>query len=160
MGPDEALFREHLEADSFQVGLAREKWGLEGGPEKIIWPAPIFWVQSHKRFVTAGRLYLQLNLSNYPQQAPTGCPWNIDNNGRLDNSQWPKGGGNVSRVFNPGWNASALYAPCDRIAMNGHDAAWKDKLSAWWWTPTFTFVRYLEFVHITLNPYELEPQAA
>lgn len=156
MGPDEALFREHLASDAYVIGEARGKWQLVGGPDVIVWPNPVFCVQANRRFVPSGKLYLRLDLLHYPQHAPTGCPWNIEANARLDSGQWPKGGGNVSRVFNPAWNPSALYAPCDRVAMGGHDA-WQQRFPNWWWKPTFTFIRYLQFVHITLNPNEAEP---
>ncbi len=65
---------------------------------------------------------------------------------------WPKGPGNISAVFNPNWNGGiALYAPCDRAAMAGHDA-WKVKFPGWWWQSDFTIVKYLEFVHKCVNP--------
>jgi hypothetical protein len=151
MGPDETLFGEHLQADSFLAGVARGNWKLHGRPEDIIWPNPIFWIQSQKRFAASGGVFLRFDLQQYPQQAPTSCPWSVEANSCLEHNRWPKGGGNVSRVFNPGWNGAALYAPCDRIAMVDHKA-WANMHSAWWWRSSFTFVRYLEFVHNCLNP--------
>ena len=150
MGPDETLFREHLESVAFSAGVVRGKWRLHGGPEGITWPNPIFWIRSAKKFSSSGGVFLRFDLQHYPQ-APTSCPWNVEANLRLDYHQWPKGGGNVSRVFKPSWNGSALYAPCDRIAMVKHDVC-ASTHSAWWWKSNFTFVRYLEFVHNCLNP--------
>src|SRR5579862_4288779 len=99
MGPDESLFREHLESDGFLAGVARGQWRLHGGPEDILWPNPIFWVRSAKTFTPCSGVLLRFDLQKYPQQAPTACPWNVETNSRLDNNDWPKGGGNVSRVF-------------------------------------------------------------
>jgi hypothetical protein len=151
MAPDESIFREHLHSDAFLAGVARGKWRLEHGQEGITWPHPIFQIQARQK-VTGGRdLLLRFDLQNYPQQAPTSCPWNLESNSPLDPALWPIGPGNVSRVFNPNWNRSALYAPCDRLAMVNHES-WSGTHSAWWWNPTFSFVRYLEFVFICLNP--------
>jgi hypothetical protein len=159
MGPDETLFRDHLESDAFLAGAARGKWRLHGGPEDIVWPNPIFWIQSARKFSPGEGVFLRFDLQNYPQQAPTSCPWNAQSNTRLDHKEWPKGGGNVSRVFNSGWNGSALYAPCDRIAMVRHET-WATIHFAWWWKSSFTFVRYLEFVHNCLNPAGHEEKGA
>jgi len=63
----------------------------------------------------------------------------------------PKGLGNVTKVFNPEWNNGvALYAPCDRMAMPGHES-WKPQFPNVWWQPGFTIVVYLDFVHSCLN---------
>jgi hypothetical protein len=157
MDPDETIFREHLGSDTFLAGVARRMWKLCGGLEGINWPHPIFSVQAMKEFIPSGGVFLRFDLRNYPQQAPTACPWNVETNSPLDPPFWPKGPGNVSRVFNPNWNRSALYAPCDRVAMINHEH-WVGTHAAWWWKCTFSFVRYLEFVHICLNPCGSEEQ--
>jgi hypothetical protein len=151
MGPDEIIFRQHLGADAFLTGEARGRWRLCGEVDAIVWPNAVFWIRARTKFVGTGGVNLRLDLHNYPQSAPTGCPWNVDTNSLLEPSLWPKGGGNVSKVFNPNWNRTALYAPCDRAAMINHQG-WSVTHPGWWWTPSFTFVRYLEFVHICLNP--------
>jgi hypothetical protein len=151
MKPDESLFKAHLEGAGFQAGADSGKWGIHGSVDTIGWPYPILWVRADKRIVAEGRIYLRFTINNYPQFAPTGCPWDIRTNTPLSPSLWPRGNVTVSTVFNPAWNAQALYAPCDRMAMNGHDA-WKTQSSQWWWQPTFTITRYLEFVHVCLNP--------
>ena len=111
-------------------------------------------VRSDKRIQPNGRIYLRFNIDNYPQLAPTGCPWEIDTNAKLAPALWPKGGA-ISTVFNPSWNDHALYAPCDRLAMQGHEA-WRTLSPQWWWQPTFTIIKYLEFVHVCLNPADHE----
>jgi hypothetical protein len=148
MNPDESILNSHLDAAPFQSGKDAGKWGLY---DKTGWPNPIFWVQADPRFLPAGRIYLRFNLQQYPQCAPTACPWDTEKNSRLESPQWPRGSGNISTVFNPNWNPNALYAPCDRIAMQGHEA-WIQKHPQWWWQSSFTIVRYLEFVHQCLNP--------
>jgi len=149
-GPDECLFRLHLEQPSFQLGAALGNWGLNGAADNICWPHVVLWVKTEKRFAPEGRVTLRFTLDGYPQQAPTACPWDVGHDTPLAVEHWPKGEINVSRVFKPSWNSSALYAPCDRIAMNGHDI-WRQQHTGWWWQPDFTIVRYLEFVHSCLN---------
>lgn len=149
-GPDECLFKLHMGQAPFQLGSAFGKWGLAEPDRQPQWPHVIVWVASHRRFMGEGRIYLRLALDGYPQLAPTGRPWDIDSGQALAAGKWPKGEVNVSKVFKPSWNATALYAPCDRVAMNGHEP-WQQQFPHWWWRPEFTFVRYLEFVHDCLN---------
>jgi len=151
MKPDQQLFACHLMEAPFLAGVDSGKWGLHGESAEIIWPTPIIWIEADKRFVPSGRIYLKVNMENYSAVGPTACPWDVGKNAGLENSLWPKGPGNISAVFNPGWKNYALYAPCDRIAMEGHEA-WKAQFPRWWWQSTFTFVTYLEFVHRCLNP--------
>ena len=69
---------------------------------------------------------------------------------RLESSLWPKGRNFVSNTFNPGWNPNALYTPCDRAAMAGHDG-WKTQFPELWWQPHFKITVYLHFLHRLLN---------
>lgn len=154
MKPNESLFMAHLESAPFLAGCDSGKWGLHGTFDPSSSPCPVLWVRADKRVLAEGKIYLRFNIDNYPQLAPTACPWDIKTNAKLAPAQWPKGG-SISTVFNPAWKDHALYAPCDRIAMEGHDG-WKTLSSQWWWQPSFTVVRYLEFVHVCLNPADHE----
>lgn len=151
MEPDEALFRAHSREAAFQSGVDRGRWGFAESDPPAEWPYQLIWIESAKQFVPSGRLTLRFTLDEYPVKAPTAAPWNQSKQQALLPNEWPKSEGNVSKVFNPGWNSSALYAPCDRIAMQGHDA-WKTAQAYWWWTDEKTIVLYLEFVHRCLNP--------
>ena len=46
---------------------------------------------------------------------------------------------------------TAELAPCDRVAMAGHDP-WKIAHPQWWWTADSEITLYLEFVHRCVNP--------
>jgi hypothetical protein len=155
MTADEALFRAHLEEVTFRSGADRERWGFPSGEPLIEWPHCTFWVQAETRFAASGRIALRFTVDGYPAQAPNAQPWDVAKNQPLPGGNWPKGQGNISKVFNPGWNSGALYAPCDRVAMSGHDA-WKATLAHWWWTPDKAISLYLEFVHRCLNPRDYE----
>jgi len=151
---EEALFRSHLEGVPFRSGLDRERWGFPGEPS-VAWPHCILWVQCEPRFGASARLSLRFDVTGYSAAAPNAVPWDTEKNQALTGEKWPKGPVNVSKVFNPGWNSGALYAPCDRIAMAGHDA-WKTVHPQWWWTPDSEITLYLEFVHRCLNPLDHE----
>lgn len=153
MKPDESLFKTHLEGASFQAGADEGKWGLHGESKDIKWPIAFLWVQSDKTLMPVGRIFLRFNPEGYSAQAPTSCPWNVEKDARLEDALWPKLSGKFAKVFRLDWQGgTALYAPCDRVAMVGHEQQWKQHYPFWWWQPHFTFVKYLEFVHRCLNP--------
>ncbi|HWZ95353.1 MAG TPA: hypothetical protein VNW30_09180 [Opitutaceae bacterium] len=149
--PDLSLFNKHLGEAPFLAGADEGRWGLLDGEELNDWPYCKLWIKCDPAFYPSGMLVLRFHLDNYPASAPTAQPWQPLTNAPLGAGEWPKGAGNVSKVFNPGWNASALYAPCDRLAMVGHDA-WKQVFPQWWWTPEYTIVQYLTFIYRVLNP--------
>ena len=148
------MLKTHLEAASFLAGVDCGKWGVHSSFDEIDLTHPVIWIRSDNRVVPDGRVHLRFDSENYPQQAPTACPWDMKTNAKLASALWPKGA-NVSTVFNPAWKDHALYAPCDRLAMEGHDA-WKALSPQWWWQPRFTIVTYLEFVYVCLNPADYE----
>jgi hypothetical protein len=150
--PDQCLFKIHLEGAPFLAGVDAGQWSLATDDESSQWPHCRFWVRCDQRFVAAGKVVLRMNAENYPATAPTSRPWDLEKNAPLRAELWPKGPRNVSAVFNPGWNGgTALYAPCDRLAMIGHEP-WKQAFPDWWWTPKHTVVEYLTFVFRCLNP--------
>jgi hypothetical protein len=157
MTADAALFQSHLEEVAFRSGMDRGRWGFPSGEPQIAWPHCILWVQADTRFVDSGRVILRFTLNGYPSEAPAAVPWDVERSAAQPNDKWPKGPGNVSAVFKPGWNNTGLYCPCDRVARSGHEA-WKTKagLGQWWWTSDSNITLYLEFVHRCLNPRDYE----
>lgn len=152
MKPDESLFRSHLEEAPFQSGVDRAKWGLPSGLESVTWPHAVLWVAADERILPSRKIHLRFTLDGYSASAPTACPWDLEKGTVLENPLRPKLTGKFALVFRVDWNAgTALYAPCDRVAMTGHDA-WQKQFPFWWWRADFTIVKYLEFVHMCLNP--------
>ena len=154
MTAEEALFCAHLQGVPFRSGVDRGRWGFPDTP-KTSWPHCTLWVQCEPRFAGSGRVYLRFDLTGYSSAAPNAVPWDIEDDQPLPNDKWPKGPGNVSKVFNPGWNSRALYMPCDRLAMVGHEP-WKAAQPQWWWSADSEITLYLEFVHRCLNPLDYE----
>ena len=100
MTAEEALFRAHLEGVPFRSGLDRERWGFPGEPS-VAWPHCILWVQCEPRFGASDRLSLRFDVTGYSATAPNAVPWDTEKNQVLPGDKWPKGPGNVSKVFNP-----------------------------------------------------------
>jgi hypothetical protein len=160
MKPDQSLFLAHLEGAPFQSGVDAGKWGLSGAPSELVWPHPVIWVAADPAIVPQGKVYLRFTVDGYPALAPTACPWDPATNARLAYHLYPRVPGKFQRVFRTDWNAgNSLYAPCDRMAMAGHEV-WKQAYPYWWWMPDFTIVKYLSFVHHCLNPIRYETAAA
>lgn len=151
MTPAESALRAHIEESPFLEGVDREKWGLHSDPAKIAWPIVTLWVGAAAKPNCADRYFLRFDLTGYPNHAPTACPWDVDADTRLPNAKWPRGPRFVSRVFNPNWDGGkAVYAPCDRLAMAGHEQ-WQTAHPDVWWQASHTIVNYLRFVHRLLH---------
>lgn len=151
MRPDAAIFHEHIQSAEFQAGVDRGDWGVhQENPEYPEWPIVVLWISALEKPGKPNRYYFRFDLNAYPQVAPTACPWNIATGARLDNGLWPRGSALVSFTFNFGWNATALYAPCDRVAMVGHDL-WRTQFPDLWWQPSFQITVYLKFIHGLLH---------
>lgn len=122
--PEEALFRSHLDLAEFQMGVDSGKSVFVGTVEEIVWPMAFFWVAASAKAHGRERYEFRFDLSGYSAQAPTACPWDVTRKERLAISDWPKGP-RVSSVFRPNdtWphGQNALYAPCDRVAIPGHE---------------------------------------
>lgn len=151
MRPDTAIADHFFRSPDFESYADQEYWGLhEHDGQYNSWPHVIIWVASTTKPGKPNRYYFRFDLQNYPQVAPTACPWDVTANTRLPSDQWPKGSKLVSNTFNPGWNPNALYAPCDRLAMPGHEA-WQQQFPELWWQASFTLTVYLHFLHRLLN---------
>lgn len=145
MLPDERTFRSHIDAGPFQSGVDRGDWRLVS----IDWPHAVIAVAAPVRSDAPTEIALLFELSEYPQQLPTAQPWDVAAKVPLAPALWPTGG-QASEVFNPDWNKGALYIPCDRIALQGHDA-WVNQHPGHLWNPSRDITHYLRVVRNALN---------
>jgi hypothetical protein len=136
--PDEAELKRFLEGARFLQGQDRQRWRLLGPA----WPHATIAVSAAERANAPSEYSFRFECSNYPQSAPTACPWDSDADTPLPRQRWPGGIERVARAFNPDWNAQALYLPCDRLAMAGHDP-WLNDSPAWCWNPSRDLALYL-----------------
>ncbi|MDI1233378.1 MAG: hypothetical protein PSX81_03740 [bacterium] len=151
MSIDLLTFRKDLEEANFQIGIDKGMWNVaDENLQCSTWPKVIIWIKAASKNDGPERYYFNFDLTGYPNTAPTCCPWSSVKDERLPDELWPKGIKVVSSVFNPGWNKTALYAPCDRVAMIGHEN-WKSEFPHLWWNPSFTIEKYLNFLYRILN---------
>lgn len=142
--PDHQAFVADIEKADFRLAVLERRFRLI----KVAWPLVLVGV-----YAAGGREYvLRFNCTGYPRQPPTAGLWNLDTNTVLEPARWPAAnGGRVAAVFNRGWKGGiALYLPCDREAIEGHDN-WRHEMPSKLWRPADGIIQYLEQVHELLH---------
>jgi len=149
-GPDERAFEADVAKARFRLGQAEKRCRLVN----ITWPFALISVTAKD-----GHEYvLRFNCSGYPQSPPTAGPWDTNRDAILAFDLWPRSqGGRLGSVFRTEWKGgSALYLPCDRESIAGHDN-WRTEMPSKIWNPTTGIVQYLELVHELLNCKDYAP---
>ncbi len=148
--PDERAFTADVAKAAFRLAEAEGRWRLL----QIEWP----FVQIKVRAKDAQEYVLRFNCQGYPQTPPTAGPWDPDRKTILAFEKWPRGqGGRVTAVFRPEWkNGSALYLPCDRESIAGHEN-WRTEMPSKIWRPADGIIQYLELVHELLHSKDYTP---
>ncbi len=143
MQPDEQALRADLSSAPFLSGEDRGRWKFH----KLEWP--YLYVDIIAR---DGKSFtLRLECSGYPASPPTGTFWDLPAGCRLAFDKWPAGGERIQMAFKPGWkDGNALYIPCDRESIIGHDA-WVSQYPQMIWNPTRGITMYLGIVHNLLQ---------
>jgi hypothetical protein len=132
---DQARLLAHLESGSFLIGTEDGRWKLQ----EVIWPFVLVDVMAFN-----GDVYtLRLQCEGYPTQPPTGIFWDMVNNIPLASNRWPRAGVRVGQALRP--DGAALYIPCDRLSIAGHDQ-WTQLYSSWLWDAQVGLTRYLQVV--------------
>ena len=142
--PDERALHGDLAKARFRLGQAEGRWRLLS----INWPLVLICVTAKD-----GREYaLRFDCAGYPQTPPTAGPWDVARNTILAFDQWPRSqGGRLGAVFRPEWkNGTALYLPCDRESIIGHDN-WRTEMPSKIWSPNDGICQYLELVYELLH---------
>lgn len=143
------LLQDHLNSPEYQSGEIEGRWGttiIENGP---LWPVFFLWVVSS----TGEKFDFKFDFTSYPNAAPTGVLWDVENNRVLEQSKRPLKTKRASQVFKI-WGKECNYLPCDRLAFDpGHAAGWTVQHPDLIWKPqTDTFLKYLNEVYQILNP--------
>lgn len=127
---------------AFRRGLANGSWGracISGTTVTV----PLSTGRSVPRWIG-----LRLDLTGYPHVAPQGIFWDLENDQRLPNDQWPTLPGN-NQAFRRDWaGGNGLYIACDRSALvagQGHPE-WANTLTNTNWRPDIGIARYLSVV--------------
>jgi len=148
--PDERALEADLAKPSFRLGQLEGRWCLI----RTNWPH----TQIAIRAKDDREFTLRFECSGYPQTPPTAGPWDTEKQSILAFDQWPKSrGGRVGAVFNSGWKAgTALYLPCDREGIAGHEN-WRNEMPSKIWRPEDGIIQYLELVHELLHSRDYLP---
>ena len=152
MTPDERALRADVAKAAFRLGESEGRWRLI----EISWPSVKIGVSAKDSV----EYVLKFDCANYPGTPPTARPWDLLGNAQLAANRWPRGkGGRLSAVFRPDWKGgSALYLPCDRISIAGHEP-WRTQMPSKLWQPSMGIVHYLELVHELLHSKDYTPRA-
>lgn len=151
MLPDEKVFHSHKEMGPFQSGVARGRWRLI----LIDWPFVVISISASPRPNAPEEYPLRFDLTNYPQSPPTARPWDIELNGPLADAKRPHGKSRVPKAFRTDWmEGTALYLPCDRTAIKGHEG-WQNQHPEMIWNQNGDITQYLRIIHelLTSNDY-------
>jgi hypothetical protein len=151
ISPDERALQADLARAAFRLGQAEGRWRLTA----IAWPYVLIGVSAKD----GCEYLLRFDCTGFPATPPTAGPWDEIRNAVLAFDRWPrsKGGGRVGAVFRTDWkNGSALYLPCDRESIAGHDN-WRNEMPSKIWRPAVGIVQYLELVHELLNCRDYSP---
>lgn len=150
IAPDQRAFEADAGKAAFRLGHAEGRWRLL----RVAWPYVLISVTARD-----GRGFtLRFNCAGYPQIAPTAGPWDAERDATLAFDLWPRGnGGRVTAVFRTDWKGgSALYLPCDREGLAGHEN-WRTEMPSKIWRPADGIVQYLELVYELLNSRDYAP---
>lgn len=116
MAPDERALYAALDTPTFRSGIDGGRWRTVS----IDWPIGVFAVSAAERPHSPSEFGLRIDLSGYPQQAPTGSLWDLERKDWLAAADRPKGE-LAAHVFRTDWEEGrATYAPWDRVALDGH----------------------------------------
>lgn len=150
--PDESALRADLEKASFRLGVMDGRWRLVD----LTWPFVMIGVVARDGI----EFVLRFECTGYPTVLPTAGLWDAGRTAPLGFARWPRsGGGRVGAVFRTDWkNGSALYLPCDRESLPGHDS-WRTEMPSKIWRPADGITQYLELVHALLHSRDYTPPA-
>lgn len=132
-----------LEGPAFVAGEFDGRWRLQ----EVAWPNLLVDV-----FARDGRRFaLRLNCEGYPNVAPTGAFWDSQRGSWLAADRWPRAGSRFGAALRTDWQGgTALYIPCDRLSINGHEQ-WLQLHPAWVWDTVVGVTRYLDVVWTLIN---------
>jgi hypothetical protein len=147
--PSEQAFLADAGKAKFQNGVDKGRWRLVEGSER--WPIVCIEVAALAKLNAPAGYAFRFDLTGYPEQPPTARLWDVTTGSPLLRAKWPGGKGRVTAAFNPDWNAeSAIYLPCDRVALVGHDA-WRQQHPHLLWSSRGDITQYLWILYDLLN---------
>lgn len=148
VAPDERALRAHLDSGRFQAGVEAGRFRLVS----VEWPVVVVMVAAAVRGDAPTAFAIRFELTGYPTSAPTGGVWDLEANTTLAADKRPKGE-RLSLVFRfEGGNCgpTAMYAPWDRLGLQGHPE-WAQSARHLAWHPGRDLTFVLDNIHRLLN---------
>jgi len=142
IGPDQLQLESDMRTQAFVGGLSKKAWRVVS----LQWPHLLVAVRARDDREFA----FWLECRNYPQSAPRGELWDLENNCLLDESKWPRSG-NAFRPEVKSSVANGIYMGCDRLGLQYGNQGWINSSPNQVWTPERKINFYLEQVHAKLN---------
>jgi hypothetical protein len=142
LSAEERAFRDHVERPDFQLGVLKGQWRVL----RVAWPTADIGITA----CDGTEWGFKFLLDGYPARLPNARPCDVRSGVPLGGDRWPRGSGRVAAVFNPGWNPGALYLPCDRLALPGHNQ-WVSQHPHLLWPPAHGIIHYVEIIHDLLS---------
>lgn len=146
MAPDEKAFRANTSTGRFSAGVDANEWRLVS----IDWPHATIAIAAVPREGAPSEYCFRFELSGYPNTAATAQVWNADEGRIATADERPKVAYSPS-PFRCDWlDGTALYIPCDRLAVQGH-SDWPAQHAGELWDPAKGISQYLLYVHRLLH---------
>ncbi len=144
--PDRLAVETDLRSVRFRLGSEAGRWRLI----ELAWPHALIAVAAAPHDAAPGEFVLRMELSGFPQSAPTACTWDLETGAVLAPALRPNGP-RAEQVFSSLQNGQALYAPWDRVAIDGHAADWAARWPRLMWHPGRDLAFFLKNVYDVLN---------
>lgn len=144
--PSRRLVEAHLRSARFLAGETAGRWRVI----KIEWPYVIIAISAAPRENSPTEYAMRFELQGYPETAPTGGIWDVEDGSSLPGEKRPKGA-RAAQLFRTDWGEGlSMYAPFDRIALQGHPD-WPANYPMTMWTPFRDLTFVLTEIWETLN---------
>lgn len=144
---EQQVLEEHVNRADFRLARKQRRWDVIS----VDWPNVLIRIFVATRTGGPGYFDLRFDCVGYASSPPTAILWDSVAGNPLSFARWPAGKHLIPSIFNPGWqNGTALYLPCDRMAIQGH-GDWPSRYPNWIWKPQVGIIQYLRIVHALLT---------
>lgn len=137
---DRSAYAAEIQGGAYLAGVAHGRWRIIAEA----WPVVFVVLSASPRPGAPPEFAFKIDLTNFPADAPTATPWDVDTDSPLPLDRRPRGGRADTVFRRDQWeNGTALYAAWDRVALAGHPN-WIHQHPHLAWHPQRTFVFFLE----------------